>query len=179
MDCNKDLLALGLHTILTKWLQRYREEGNKTLEEIHVQRTLIQYVDIICTNSTLFQPWFLDGSIDYAKNNPIQLCWILFCFEIFNSFAVGKNCQHRSECVKSIFISSVLFSTIIINNIWCHISYPWLRRGHDINFYLILLWSLKEKEWQHLSFPLKGHILVNKVCITDNSDSSQSVCADM
>lgn len=36
---NEDLFALGLHAVLTKWLQRCRAEGNKTLERVHVQQT--------------------------------------------------------------------------------------------------------------------------------------------
>lgn len=36
MGCNKDLFALGLHTILTKLLQKLKGELNKTLEVVHV-----------------------------------------------------------------------------------------------------------------------------------------------
>lgn len=38
----------------------------------------------------------------------------------------------------------------------------------------------REKEWQCLSFPVKGHISIIKVHqVTDIIDNSQSVCAEM
>lgn len=63
---NKDLFALDLCAIPTKWLQRHRTIVNKTQRESTYPGNLMEYINIICSSLTSAQPRFLDGGIIYT-----------------------------------------------------------------------------------------------------------------